>query len=1250
MVRGGIGLSLVGLLALTANFAASTLPMRPLPQRRDQSCPDACIETGTNPANWTVVARFEQLAACARPVLMDFSLDIAPTEPQFIRTCDTWGEYYYHTPPLAWTKASDEDTERVVPQLAWTGAESKKERSGRRAVAAVDEIRSHLQRAGLAWNRTILFSAFGGATVGVYIGENMLNPSVANAMLPPLVDKIRTVGINAGKSALIQVCGQNRTSDLTFGVIMTASSDVSAVQAAVKSWSNGTCVDISSYGESSQLDSIPIRAKPLPTLLPSNQTTNITARSSLRGHALTHLAARANCYPTPQVEQGDSCGNMASRCGITPAEFTKYNPDPKMCSTLKPGQHVCCSAGTLPDFRPKQNSDGSCFVYETKGGDSCYNIAAANGLEPTDLEDMNKQTWGWAGCSALWVGVRMCLSKGTPPMPAPISNAVCGPQKPNTPTPPKGTNISEMNPCPLNVCCNIWGQCGTTEDFCVDTRGDGPPGTAKTGTYGCISNCGNDIVKGSVPANFIKLGYFEAFNLNRECLNMDVSQIDPSFTHVHFAFGMLKDDFTVFLEDEYARYQFEQFKKMRGPKRILSFGGWTFSAERPYYTIFRNGVKAANRDKLASNIAKFVNDAGIDGVDIDWEYPGAPDIPGIPPPDDPNEGTSYAAFLRVLRSKLNPDKSLSIAAPASFWYLKQFPIAGIAKIVDYIVYMTYDLHGQWDATNNNAEIKELVAGSSGSKRAAGVKQWYDKTSDSNIMTYNGDNWVAYMNEAVRTSRTNLYKGYNMGGTTNWAVDLDKFYDPPPVIKGSTTSLSWNLVKQNIKQKGDAAACNRELRTGNWDLARVNSCVPDQQCSAHHSGSDAKEDWTGAGGYLVWNSLAEVHAMIENFHEALEKAAISVQNKKNEFISTFAPDGHRPDYALGLNILLILLQIPSTTLGTAFWKGAMKDKDFFKDNSLKLDMYKDTSQAMVMAGYNIGRNFIDKETIKEVSFNYIFDHLIGTWTEQLDTLIVKLFDGSVEQIQRLDDIMGSGQMVPGSRNGEQPPVGGSTSNHTAAFLNEQAGERAFYAAAIPSVWKMKKPYAMFPVILDFGPDCNRDIGSGDFFHGGEDFNQGWICLDNHNYILAGTYDRDNDGPNCSPEYWMWCNNPNFNWKPLFTLPGLKEIRKSNVKYAGVTVEDLVAGSVNSWLRAGKLNYVDDKTPLINPFNRDDFNDLWEHDIRAPGNIRIPVCNPKEATNLATDGLGHGIPEGDKASFPCLRDPTKTYESEWITWPR
>ncbi|KAK0625161.1 chitinase [Bombardia bombarda] len=1239
MAGRGLRLSSAGLLICMANLAVALLHMRPLPPPRLQSCPDACHETGTDPANWTVFAEFDQLRACHRPILLDFSLDIPTHEKQYIRTCDTWGEYYHHMPAPDSGTASDEATVQVLPQLAWSAAGgSKSERAGSRAVMAVEEVDRYLHRAAMQWNKkTILFAAFGVVKVGVYIGENMFNPSVADALLAPFVDKIRAVGIGSSKSAILQVCGQNRTSDLTFGIIAAVSKNTDPVQSAVSSWVDAKCVDTLDYADSSDMKPISIRATPLPAVSTLRDKTTNTPR----------LIARSGCRTT-QVVSGDSCAALASRCAITLSDFANFNPDSKLCSTLKPGQNVCCSSGNLPDFTPNASPDGSCTVYETKSGDSCDSIAAANSLDIKDIEALNKQTWGWSGCDSLWVGIRMCLSKGDPPMPAPMSNAVCGPQKPATPAPPKGANISELNPCPLNACCNTWGQCGTTEDFCTNTR-EGAPGTAKKGTYGCISNCGMDISPTAAwtfpPAQFIKLGYFEAFNLNRDCQNMDVSQIDPSYTHVHFAFGMLKDDFSVYLEDAYATYEFEQFKKLRGPKRILSFGGWTFSAERPYYGIFRNGVKVANRDKLASSIAKFVNDAGIDGVDIDWEYPGAPDIPGIPPPDDPNEGLSYAAFLRVLRTKLNPEKSLSIAAPASYWYLKQFPISDISKIVDYIVYMTYDLHGQWDATNNNAEIEEIAAGS-------GARLWYDHDSNSDIMTYGGDSWVAYMGDDVRTSRIRRYQGYSMGGTANWAVDLDKFYSPPDVIGDGSTMLTWAQIKSNIKATGDPEACNKALRSGNWDLASVNNCEPDQQCSAHHSSLDIKDHWTGAGAYLVWNSLAQVNALIKNFHEALEKAAQQVQNKKNEFIDTFAPEGHNPDLALGLSILLTLLQIPSTTLGTLFWKGVMKELDFFRDKALHLDLAKDTSQAMVMAGYHIrlveisSSAFAKETAAKEVTFNYIFDNLIGTWTEQLDTMVLQLFNGSLESIKQLDAMMGQGQMVPGGRDGQAGP---SETNHTASFLNEQTGERAFYAAAIPSIWKMRKPFAQFPVILDFGPDCNRDIGSGPFFNQGEDFNTGWICLNDHNYILASTYDLDNHGPNCSPEYWAWCNNPSPGWGPLYTLPGLKTIREKNKKYADVTVEDLVAGSVASWRRAGKLNIIDDKTPLINPMNRDDFDNLWENDIRAPGNIRIPVCNPHEASLMATDGTKHGMPDGDKASFPCLRDPSKRYDSEWIAWP-
>lgn len=130
-----------------------------------------------------------------------------------------------------------------------------------------------------------------------------------------------------------------------------------------------------------------------------------------------------------------------------------------------------------------------------------------------------------------------------------------------------------------------------------------------------------DIIQSSAPSQYIKLGYFEGFNLQRKCLNMDATQVDQSYTHIHFAFGMIDNDFNIYQEDDMVKFQFEQFKNFQGPKRIISFGGWVFSAEAPNYQILRNGVKGPNRDKLATNLVNYVVDNGLDGLDIDWEYP-----------------------------------------------------------------------------------------------------------------------------------------------------------------------------------------------------------------------------------------------------------------------------------------------------------------------------------------------------------------------------------------------------------------------------------------------------------------------------------------------------------------------------------------------------------------------------------------------------------------------------------------------------
>jgi GH18 family chitinase len=179
---------------------------------------------------------------------------------------------------------------------------------------------------------------------------------------------------------------------------------------------------------------------------------------------------------------------------------------------------------------------------------------------------------------------------------------------------------------------------------------------------------------------------------------MDVTDIGPPHTHVHFAFGTITPDLQITIDTNMTD-QWNRFKQWdsKGIKKIISFGGWAFSNDEPTSNILRTAMLPGNVDSFSTTVANFVSSNGLDGVDFDWEYPGATDIKGSTPGTD-QDGPNYLKFVTTLKAKLG-GKSLSIAAPASYWYLRGFPIKDMAKTLDYIIYMTYDLHGQWDANN-----------------------------------------------------------------------------------------------------------------------------------------------------------------------------------------------------------------------------------------------------------------------------------------------------------------------------------------------------------------------------------------------------------------------------------------------------------------------------------------------------------------------------------------------------------------------
>jgi chitinase len=104
---------------------------------------------------------------------------------------------------------------------------------------------------------------------------------------------------------------------------------------------------------------------------------------------------------------------------------------------------------------------------------------------------------------------------------------------------------------------------------------------------------------------------------------MKITAMDLTpYTHIHLAFGHVSSSYPVDVSP--IQVQWELFKQLSGFKKILSLGGWSFSAEPATYQIFRDAVKPGNQDTFVANIVSFVTEHELDGIDFDWECKLAP--------------------------------------------------------------------------------------------------------------------------------------------------------------------------------------------------------------------------------------------------------------------------------------------------------------------------------------------------------------------------------------------------------------------------------------------------------------------------------------------------------------------------------------------------------------------------------------------------------------------------------------------------
>ncbi|KAK8129159.1 chitinase [Apiospora kogelbergensis] len=1327
-------LGAVGFL-LSADGALARLSSSPT-YRNANTCPERCLISGPNTGNWSVYPDFKDIQRCQEAMFYDFSLHDQvddPAGPHRIQACSSFGPDFSMLPDEPSAGLASTKSIQVQLEIGWWEEGFGMAASGIRSL--VSQLRKYIDHGhGASADQPLtIFGQFGQATIGLYIGQGLLRQSLSTSALKRFQDNLDNLNVSTPTLAM-QLCKPGYDKTHIFGIMATSNGTFTSIQNAIKTWANASCL---SFSESSTITEQAVFTTPL---IHANQTSNSTV---LRRRP--SLQARAECRSI-QVEQNDFCDKLASKCGISSSDFIRYNSGSSgsnsFCTKLQPKQHVCCSSGDLPDFSPQPGADGSCHAYQVQGNDNCANLASEYSLTIEKLEEFNKKTWGWNGCKLLFKDTVMCLSEGNPPFPAPIANAVCGPQKPGSKKPTDNSDISKLNPCPLNACCNIWGQCGITQDFCVDTN-TGAPGTAEPGTYGCISNCGTDVIKGDGSGG-INIGYFEGYNMNRKCLYQHPMQIDTSkYTHIHFGFGTLTPSFEVEVGDALSTYHFGEFTKIEGAKRILSFGGWEFSTSPATYAIFRDAVTPANRLKTATNIANFIKKHDLDGVDIDWEYPGAPDLPIIPA-GGKEEGPNYLAFLVILKNLLR-GKSVSIAAPSSYWYLKQFPIKEIGRIVDYIVYMTYDLHGQWDYDNaysqegcgtgrclrsqvNLTETKQALAmitkagvpgkkvvvgitsygrsfnmaqagcwgpqcqftGSGGNSDAtkgkctdtAGyladaeiaeimrdssrvVTSFVDPSSNTDVLVYDTNQWVGWMSEKTKRTRTNLYKAWGMGGTTDWATDLQEYHDVPGPAKswaifkelastgndplqdktrdqswvqfdctldivkypmGYTPSQRWERLHADAAWKdvlriwrdtdrpkkmtfinSVAATLHSAPAESGCEYVKLDSCKV-SKCSSGMNGEES-----GPAGEIIWNSLVRVHLSFTDYRKAIFEAlgliSISIDELMNRFAPISASDGNMWNF-----LLIDLITVGTLSVAGPFFNSYLKSLPYFASGA-RLDNVKDSVMNLIGQSTTLAKDLLPAKekqwkTDTQISFKEALGKVIGGWADIIEEHLLRVFDGSDSSIELLGSAIAGGKLIAGKRED------GSTAPKplTAGELRKTV-ERTFYGYAVPELWRSSGRH---PFIIDAGFDCGK--GSLPEYVSDEEATRG--CVDGKQYYLVHPSGDAQSCPckgkaNCYPDI---CTDRKFS-----SLPGVSTLGTDS--FGGLSRSQLIEGAVRTWLQNGR-SYGGGFIDITKQGSRED---LLDTKVTTPGFVRMPVCSPAVAWRQWDKG------NSSEPDYPCHITP-------------
>jgi chitinase len=343
-----------------------------------------------------------------------------------------------------------------------------------------------------------------------------------------------------------------------------------------------------------------------------------------------------------------------------------------------------------------------------------------------------------------------------------------------------------------------------------------------------IATAVKSIAKPTASTKNYIVGYYTAWSRNSGFTpdKINVSKL----THINYAFADISSGLQVVMDEPNTDLRnlsdLKNLKKKNSAlKIIISVGGWDNSQR-----FSDAAATGSSRETFAQSCLNFVLNNGLDGVDLDWEYPVSGGLTGNT--HRPQDKQNYTMLAQAIRQKLNMQTArdgkqyfLTITGAPDKGFLNSIEPAALLSYTDYLFIMGYDMHGPWE---DYADYNAPLYSSDKININQGIANYINAGVSAKKLVL-GMPFYGYLYQVTKTSSNGFKSPFTSSKSISYDTVVSQYlnhsgyaayYDSTamvPYLFGGNTFISYENPNSIAKKAGLARKYGL-AGVGAWELA------------------------------------------------------------------------------------------------------------------------------------------------------------------------------------------------------------------------------------------------------------------------------------------------------------------------------------------------------------------------------------------------------------------------------------------------